>query len=563
MLRFRKYPSLRRVILRNLIPLAIIPLVLLTLSICMISSEHMRQQIIEDDAVIVQSIEREIADFTQNAKRSLEAIGEKLLAASEKGEGAEAYLKTIFRVVPYFELIAFLDNSGTVVYSVPEELDLIGNNFTGSDFMTALFTGAADYYSESFISPFTRLPTIIYALPMGGGYLMCHLNLAFLKTISQDTGRYGNLTFILTDHRGTVIASENQELVLQRRNLKSLFELQAGAAEGADVFWLEDRGEKFLAYLVTEKIMGWSILILHPRTEAFFHNHQILLSSLIIMLILIPAIIVSSLILGSKLAKPIEELTEETERISSGYYRFRSKGWYREFNTLVNTLQQMASNIENREEIIRQSEKKYKELVENAQSMIIRWDKSKRMLYYNDYAAEVFGLDKSGKDAGNPLSLILPENEADLPDRVWKNPDLFTYYQNANITRSGELLWVQWRNRIVNGEDGAEAEILSVGSDITEIRNSQEKISKTLREKEVLLQEVHHRVKNNLQVIISLLELKWAGLADSREKQSIRESINHIYSIASVYEQAHTFENITKISLEAYLRDILANLYEL
>jgi two-component sensor histidine kinase/DNA-binding response OmpR family regulator len=92
--------------------------------------------------------------------------------------------------------------------------------------------------------------------------------------------------------------------------------------------------------------------------------------------------------------------------------------------------------------------------------------------------------------------------------------------------------------------------------DITARREAEAKIARSLQEKEVLLRELHHRVKNNLQSILSLLNLQANFIDDSRLKPKIRELQNRIKSIALIHDRIYKSDNLTQIDFVKYLRNI-------
>jgi len=97
--------------------------------------------------------------------------------------------------------------------------------------------------------------------------------------------------------------------------------------------------------------------------------------------------------------------------------------------------------------------------------------------------------------------------------------------------------------------------------DVTERRDAEEKIKRTLQEKEVLLREVHHRVKNNLQVICSMLRLQERNLRDETLLQVLRECRERVMAMAMLHDQLHRAKDFSNINLGEYIRNLAASLF--
>lgn len=96
--------------------------------------------------------------------------------------------------------------------------------------------------------------------------------------------------------------------------------------------------------------------------------------------------------------------------------------------------------------------------------------------------------------------------------------------------------------------------------DITERKQTEEYIKKALREKEVLLAEIHHRVKNNLAVITGLLELQSYATNDVNSQQVLNESRMRVHSIALVHEKLYKNENLSDIEIQPYIQELVHSL---
>lgn len=92
-------------------------------------------------------------------------------------------------------------------------------------------------------------------------------------------------------------------------------------------------------------------------------------------------------------------------------------------------------------------------------------------------------------------------------------------------------------------------------SDLVDERTSH--LSNAIKEKEVLVKEIHHRVKNNLAMIIGLLELQASNSTDEKTVNTLRDSILRIYSMSLVHEKLYTNEHLTVVDVKYYVTDLI------
>ena len=128
-------------------------------------------------------------------------------------------------------------------------------------------------------------------------------------------------------------------------------------------------------------------------------------------------------------------------------------------------------------------------------------------------------------------------------------------------TIHGESRWYQvFLNPVSLGED--QREISCIAYDITERKEIDRAIRSALKEKEVLLQEVHHRVKNNLQVISSMLNLQKSFVKDPETLNLLEESTNRIATMSYIHESLYRNTDFANISFAEYLQRLSANLIQ-
>ena len=132
------------------------------------------------------------------------------------------------------------------------------------------------------------------------------------------------------------------------------------------------------------------------------------------------------------------------------------------------------------EEKLRQSEKKYRELVEAANSVILTWDTGGNITFINDFAERFFGFSREELLGRNVVGTIVPPAEssgrdlAQLMEEIRRDPDGFKDTENENITKEGLRVWVRWANKAIVDEQGVLIGILSIGNDITERKRAEE-----------------------------------------------------------------------------------------
>lgn len=128
------------------------------------------------------------------------------------------------------------------------------------------------------------------------------------------------------------------------------------------------------------------------------------------------------------------------------------------------------------EKALRLSEQNYRELVQNANSIIIRINKKAEIVFWNEFAEKFFGFSQVEIIGKHIVGTIVPETETSgrdlrhMMDELIRHPENFTSNENENITRDGRRVWIAWANKPVTDSDGNFTELLCIGNDITERR---------------------------------------------------------------------------------------------
>jgi PAS domain S-box-containing protein len=134
------------------------------------------------------------------------------------------------------------------------------------------------------------------------------------------------------------------------------------------------------------------------------------------------------------------------------------------------------------------------------------------------------------------------------------------HFETKLIDKFGGVVWREIFLNPILDESGRVVEVSGIGHDVTEKKFAEEKIKQSLQEKEVLLKEVHHRVKNNLQVISSILNLQSSYVKDEGTLNILKESQNRIKSMAFIHESLYQTKDFSSINFSEYVVNLSQNL---
>lgn len=211
---------------------------------------------------------------------------------------------------------------------------------------------------------------------------------------------------------------------------------------------------------------------------------------------------------------------------------------------------------------LEKSEMRYREFVEGTTDLITQIDGNGRLLYVNHSANEIFGEPPGDCIGRSAYDFVHPDDRASTEAAFsqWIGQKLTSLsHENRNINKHGLTRTMLWTINI-HYTDGNVTEINSIARDITEIRNAESKLKTALKEKEVLLQEVYHRTKNNMQIISALLDLQAAGISDERLKIVLADIVRRIYAMSLIHQKLYESKDLSRIDLKHYILDLSAEI---
>jgi PAS domain S-box-containing protein len=226
------------------------------------------------------------------------------------------------------------------------------------------------------------------------------------------------------------------------------------------------------------------------------------------------------------------------------------------------------------EAALRESESRFRSVIEQASDSIALCDEQGNIVAWNSASEQLTGLKRTdvvGRPIWDVQFALLPE--------VHRTPDLYEQIHSTVIQalHTGQAPWL---NQTTEGEiqhsDGTrryvQQSVFSVQTakgvmlcgmsrDITERRQAEEQLQASLNEKEMLLKEVHHRVKNNLQIVSSLLNLQSTKMNDPSGLAMLQDSQNRVRSMALIHEKLYRSQDLARVDIGEYARHLAAELF--
>ena len=296
----------------------------------------------------------------------------------------------------------------------------------------------------------------------------------------------------------------------------------------------------------------------------------------IVAIVLLVALFVAfslSSMLQRVITKPILHLVLAARAVSERKdYTVRAKSDSKdELGLLVKTFNEMLSQIQERDSALRISREKLEQLsrqnqliLNSAGEGICGMDLKGNTTFINPAAAKILR-GQIEEFIGKPLHEILRFSNSKDDTLSREEHPLYAAFRKKDVHHMSEKVFlrkdetsfpVEYISTPIRNENNELEGAVFTFRDITERKQAEEQIKSSLAEKEVLLKEIHHRVKNNLQIISSLLNLQADFVTDQLMLDMLKESQNRVKSMALIHEKLYQSKDLSQIDFGEYIRNL-------
>ncbi len=201
------------------------------------------------------------------------------------------------------------------------------------------------------------------------------------------------------------------------------------------------------------------------------------------------------------------------------------------------------------------------QIVSTMSNFLIMLDHNKNIVTINNATTDLLGYSNE-ELVGKPLEYLIKDQTLMTSNKLSNNiSNSIVNFETCLKSKYGEFIPVLLSESVIKNENGNVMGIVCIGNNIVEIKEAEDKIKASLDEKELLLRELHHRVKNNLQIILSLINLQSNGIKDQEDLEIFRESQSRVKSLAIIHEKLYQSADFASINFEEYIRSLVSYLF--
>ena len=510
----------------------------------------------EGSRLLAASLAHEIGSFID-----LHFIGLSLLESQGFSDASGPEL--LQRTYPAFESVLLADRSGRVVQASTLSLES-GFDLSMRDYFRIPFNSQKNFVSPPFISEARYTSSAVLARPSPDHVAIAYISLGFMNEFIAGLPSSESKSIAVVDSSGEFIASNPAAFAIWRSDIVSLetwfLEHDPEAGSGHSIGRSLGGEDEFLCWATVPGVSSWTVIVAEPTERVFraVFFLRIVMACGLVAVGLVTLLVNLSVIRFVR--KDIEMLVRFSREIADGKLdtaiSFRG---FHDFAHLASNMERMGAAIRERESSLRTNERRLFDLLDFLPIPMVLFTRGMDVELMNRALSATLGWTRPeiGTEADWLLAVYPEEASRQEAMQFWATyTDKLRKGERPEGPLKGSLRCKDGSFRTCIGEAALIADrFIFTFVDITQADEAAMRMRASLTEKEVLLKEIHHRVKNNLQVIISLLSLK--ASSDPGISHMFAESIDRIQVMAGIHELLYKSSDLSHIDLSEYVETLI------
>ncbi len=442
---------------------------------------------------LARSIVREIDDHLIYARNALGGIAE----AAELTDlaGLEPYMLATWHThQAEFDAIYYLNREGFVEALVPLDSQYDGIDMSRHPYFAETKASNQPTISSPFRSPRTGLPAVYIAWPMAhGGMIVGEVNLIKFQAIIEAEE---NWEFFIVNQNGMLLAHPNTDWIEQQVNVRHLKIVERGLKD--EVMMLYSTGESWVLGSATKcEQTGWTVVVQIPITTIYTpYALAVGLGLVMAPIIWLATVFKLQEQLTCLVVAPIKQLNKITTTLSSGTFEqeFQTHPLpttFTELATLQDNFYRMARAIQAREKALRESERKYRLILQNIQDGYYETDLKGNLVFFNDALCRILGYTAEELKGLNYQSLMSPTNARrtfETFNTIYQTGYPVKAVEGTIIQKDGGKRIIEVSTSLVVNAQGAPVGFRGIARDVTKRKRAEKEIKRRTAQLEAIRQ---------------------------------------------------------------------------
>lgn len=517
-------------------------------------ARRMEEEVSARNRLLAVTLANDMATFLNGYRLALHLAGSESFWIQETTE-------TLSLLYPAFSSVMLVNLDGQVEFASKPSRELFFD-VSNRDFFIATRHSSQPYLSPSFIAEGDYAPTAVMAVPGLKGLAVAYLNLEAIGEYIMALPIHGAETIAIVDHHGYYVAHRDSHLVSERSSvaLEGWYRDDANLVAGSRLVQKPGEPERLICWAPVPGLSGWAVIV-SEDADSIFAQSRLLKSSVVISVVGISLVVMVFIMFILRILDlDIKSLYSHATAVADGDYD--TTLYYRGFKDLAplaDGYREAVVAVKEREQRIQENERRLEGILDFMPIPVLVMDKQESVFHINRAVTRSFGWTPSELPDLRTWWLRMYPDEAyrKMAQTHWadhlailymdKVPD--DHFEGELVCRDGTA------KKVIGGTAVIGDWIVVTFVDVSEAKDAEARMVANLKEKEVLLKEIHHRVKNNLQLIISLLNLK--AQASGMDDGAFAESIDRVRVMATIHELLYESRDFSHIDLGEYISTIV------